>query len=143
MINDNTIELIEEMLFKISRQMKEKMSYTKNLTHLSILQIQTLVFIKRNKEVSMSDIAKYFCIELPSATSLLNKLFDRKFIKRSENQQDRRLVIVALTSAGETVLKQARCEQRKKLKKILFHLSKKEKIDLLAILETLNNKLQK
>lgn len=143
MINDNTIELIEEMLFKISRQMKEEMSYTKDLTYLSTLQIQALVFIKRNKKVSMGDIAEYFCVELPSATSLLNKLFNRKLIKRCENQQDRRLVMITLTSAGETLLKQARYEQRKKLGKILSHLSKKEKIDLLAILETLNNKLQK
>jgi len=143
MNEDNTVESIKEVLFKITRQMKGKMSYTKNLTHLSHLQIQTLIFIKKNQKVSMTDIAKYFCIELPSVTSLLNKLSDRKLIIRYEDEQDRRLVMVTLTDSGKILLKQARREQHEKLNEVLSCLSKKEKNDLLLILQTLHTRLQK
>lgn len=142
MKEDNKIELVE-MIFKVSRLMKDKMSYTNKLIHLSILQIQTLIFLNKNKKVSMSDIAGYFHIELPSATSLLNKLYDQKLVERHEDEQDRRLVMITLTNQGKILLKQAMYERRKKLEKVLSYLSEKERSDLSTILETLNNKLQK
>jgi MarR family transcriptional regulator, organic hydroperoxide resistance regulator len=142
MKEDNIIELVE-MLFKISRLMKEEMSYTNKLTHLSVLQIQTLIFLNQNKKVSMSDIAEYFRIELPSATSLLNILCDQKLVKRYEDCEDRRLVMITLTSDGKTLLEQVIHERKKKLEKTLSYLSAKEKSELLTILNTLNKRLQK
>ena len=142
MTDVNTFELVD-LLFKISRLMKEEMSFTNKLTHLSILQIQTLIFLNQNKKNSMTDIAEYFHIELSSATSLLNILCDQKLVKRFEDHEDRRLVIVTLTDKGKTLLKQVICERKKKIEKTLSYLSKKEKKELLNILVTLNNKLQK
>jgi MarR family transcriptional regulator, organic hydroperoxide resistance regulator len=144
MKSDNTLELVE-MLFKVTRLMKDEMSFTNNLIHLSILQIQTLIFLCQNKDkkVSMGNIAEYFHIELPSATSLLNKLCEQKLVERHTDQEDRRLVIITLTSEGETLLGQVVCQRRKKLEKVLSYLSEQEKSDLLHILETINTKLQK
>jgi DNA-binding MarR family transcriptional regulator len=138
----NTLELVE-MLFKISRRMKEEMSFTNNLTHLSILQIQTLIFLNQNQKVSMGDIAEYFRIELPSATSLVGKLCDQKLVERYEDQKDRRLVRISLTGEGKTLLEQAICQRRKKLEKVLSYLSEQEKSELFTILQTVNTKLQK
>jgi len=142
MIKENSNGLVE-LMFRIFRRMKAEMSYTNNLTHLSILQIQTLIFLNQNKKISMSDIAEYFHIELSSATSLLNILCEQKLVKRYEDLEDRRLVIVTLTNKGKTLLKRVVCERKKKIEKILSYLSKKEKNELLNILTTLNNKLQK
>jgi DNA-binding MarR family transcriptional regulator len=141
---DSTVELVE-MIFKATRLMKGEMSYTNNLTHLSILQIQTLIFLKQNKDkdVPMSDIAEYFHIELPSATSLVNKLCDQKLVERHADQKDRRLVIIVLTQEGKTLLEQAMNQRRIKLEKILSYLSEKEKTDLLNIFRTLGERLQK
>jgi DNA-binding MarR family transcriptional regulator len=142
MTEDNTVELVE-LLFKISRLMKEEMSYTNNLIHLSILQIQTLIFLNQNKKTSMSDIAEYFRIELPSATSLINKLCDQKLVKRYEDVADRRLVRITLTNEGKELVDLAICQRRKKLEKVLSYLSEKEKFELSRILQTLNTRLQK
>lgn len=144
MKEDTKIELVE-MIFKVSRLMKEKMSYTNNLIHLSILQIQTLIFLNQNKNnnISMSDIAGYFRIELSSATSLVDKLYDQKLIERNVDQYDKRLVLITLTSEGKILLEQAMHERKKKLEKILSYLSKKEKFELLNIFKTLHNSLQK
>lgn len=142
MKTNNTFDLME-MLFKISRLMKEKMSFRSDLIHLSGLQIQTLVHLSQNKKVSMSDIAQYFLIELPSATSLINKLVDKDLVKRYEDQQDRRLVMITLTETGKTMFEQAMSQRKKKFEKILSYLSAKEKQDLLSIFKTLDNKLQK
>ena len=141
MKSNNTIGLVE-IMFKIFRYMKGEMSYTDNLIHLSILQIQTLVFLGHNKTTSMSDIAGHFHIELSSATSLVNKLCDLQLVERREDTQDRRLVMIALTSKGKALLKQAMVQRRKKLEKMLSYLSEKEQTDLLTILETLHKRIQ-
>ena len=121
----NTIEIMEVM-FEISRCMKEEMAYTHDLMHLSILQIQALIFISQNKKVSMGDIAGYFHIELSSATSLLNKLYNQKLVDRHIDKEDKRLVLILLTEEGKSLLKQAMNQRRKKLEKILSYLSEKE-----------------
>ena len=142
MKQDNIIELME-MIFKVSRQMKSEMSYSNDLTHLSVLQIQALFFINQKEKVTMGDIAQYFHIELPSATSLVNKLFDQNLIKRSEDQLDRRLVMIMLTSEGKKLFEQATRDRQKKVKKTLSFLSTSEKSALLTILQTIYSRLQK
>lgn len=137
----NTNELVEQ-IFQLSRFMKQEMSFTHNLIHLSILQIQTLIYLNQNKEVSMSDIANNFHIELPSATSLLNKLYDQNLVERQEDIKDRRLVVVKLTEKGNILLDEAMNERRKKLGKMLSYLSEKQRNDLVSILATLNQKLK-
>jgi MarR family transcriptional regulator, organic hydroperoxide resistance regulator len=141
-MKDPTYELIE-MMFQLARLMKEEMSFSNNLMQLSALQIQTLIFLDHNKEVTMSDIAKHFHIELPSATSLLNKLYSKKMVKRSADPKDRRIVKVSLTDAGKSMLSEAVNQRRKKLQKALAYLSKQEKTDLLNILSSLRSRLNK
>jgi DNA-binding MarR family transcriptional regulator len=143
MQKDTTVEL-GEMMFKVMRLMKEEMSYTDSFVHLSILQIHTLFYINRNKDkqVTMSDIAKNFNIELPSATSLINKLCDQKFAERYFDLKDRRLVLIRLTRDGEKLMEQAATQRNKKIEKFLSYLSEKEKSDLLNIFKTLYNGLQ-
>jgi DNA-binding MarR family transcriptional regulator len=142
MEQDNTVELIE-LMFKTFRLMKGEMSFTKDLIHLSVLQIHTLIYLKQNDKVTMSNVAEHFHIELSSATSLLNILCDQKLVKRYEDEKDRRLVIVALTDKGKTLLKQVMGERKEKIEKILLYLSKKERNELYNILLGLNTRLQK
>lgn len=139
---DTTTEIIETM-FKVSRLMKQEMSYTNNLMHLSMLQIQTLIYIHKHENTSMSGIAEYFRIELPSATSLVTKLCDQKLVERFDDPQDRRLVRITLSAEGKTLLERAQHERKAKAEKILSYLSTREKSELLTILHTLNIKLQK
>ncbi len=136
------VELIE-LLFKTARLMKQEMSFTNNLMHLSVLQIHALIFLKHNDNVTMSDIADYFKIELPSATNLINILCDQKLVKRYENPEDRRLVMITLTYGGKKLLKQVISERKKKLEKVLSYLSEQDKTALFKIFKTLYNKLQK
>ncbi len=138
----NNNELVE-MVFAVSRLMKGEMSYTNNLTHLSVLQIQTLFYLNRHEKTSMSDLAGYFHTELPSVTSLINKLCIKKLVVRREDSEDRRLVMVTLTSEGKKLLEDAMKSRRDKFEKLLSYLSEKEQGDLLQIFTTLRDKLQK
>jgi len=140
--NDRTFELME-MLFAISRRMRGEMSYTNSFIHLSIVQIQTLIFLHhcKTKNATMSDIAEYFHIELPSATSLVNKLCAQKLVARHGDSEDRRLVIITLTAEGKKCMEEAMNHRRKKLEKMLSYVSAEEKSQLISILKTLSTKL--
>lgn len=140
---DNSVTQLVELLFKTSRLLKEEMSYSHDLTHLSILQVQTLIFLHQHKNVSMSDIASYFHIELPSATSLLNKLCRHQLVERHGDPEDRRMVRVDLTIKGKKMLERVMRDRKKKLQKVLSYLSAKEKAELANILKTLSTKLEK
>lgn len=136
-------EALIENIFTVSRIMKANMSYTSGIEHLSILQIQAMVFIRKNKQVQVSELARHFGIELPSATSLLNKLCTMKMTDRNTDKKDRRIVRVTLTSQGEAMLKDAMIERDKKIRKMLSLLSEKDKSDLLRISSLLVEKLEK
>ena len=134
-----------EMLFKLSRLMKGEMSFSNHLIHLSILQIQALIFLYQHKDqrVTMSDLAGHFRIELPSASSLLAKLYDQGLVARHADAGDRRLVLITLTPQGDDLVVQAITERRRKLQHLLSYLSPTEQAQLRSIINNLSTNLQK
>jgi DNA-binding MarR family transcriptional regulator len=131
-----------EAIFKVTRLMKRDMSYTSEMMHLSMLQLQALLFLKQKQNAQMREIAEHFHIELPSATSLLQKLHQMKLVKRQTDENDRRIVRILLTDAGEKLLKEAITARSKKIEKMLSYLSEKDSMDLSRILEVLTQKLE-
>lgn len=134
-------ELIEA-IFKSFRLMKESMAFNSRMTHMSLLQIQALVFLKKSGHAQMTDIAKYFKIELPSATSLVAKLSKLKLVKRESDKKDRRIVRIALTVMGDKLLEQAMEERSRQMQKNLSYLDAEDKKDLLRIMNRLILKME-
>ena len=131
-----------EVMFKNSRVLREEMRYSSNIAHLSVLQIHTLSFLKQKKNAQMSEIAEYFHIELPSATSLLNKLVTLQLVKRQADEKDRRMVRVVLTEAGNDILKKAMEEKLTHIEHMLSYLTESEQQELLRLLEKLNERIE-
>ncbi|SRR6266568_1842559 len=134
---------IFEAIFKNSRLLRDKMNYPSDIAHLSILQLQTLSYLKQKNKAQMGEIAEHFHIELPSATSLLNKLVSLQLVERQQDEKDRRLVRIALTKAGSSLLKKAMDEKICNLDKMLSFLSDSEQQELLRLLEKLNDRIEK
>ena len=66
---------------------------------LTIPQLRTLVLL-RSEDQRMTKIADYFGTSLPSATSMIERLFDKGLVERMANQRDRRVVACRLTTLG-------------------------------------------
>jgi len=130
-------ESIINLIFKLQRCMKDKNSFDHADT-LSILQVQVLVFLARKKEpVRMSDIAQEFSIELPSATSLINKLVALDLVRREASDEDRRLVTVSLTQSAKGMLTKVWKKKTARIKENLGCLSENDKKELKRILTIL------
>jgi DNA-binding MarR family transcriptional regulator len=122
--------------------MKENMIVETELVNLSFLQIRTLTFIHRSgTAVQMKDIAEHFSIEMPTATSLLNKLARLHLVTRTIDKKDRRVVRVSLSKKGEQVLEEALRMKTQRIEQILAHLSDEQQKNLYTILQTLAEKL--
>lgn len=132
-----------EVMFKNSRLLRDKVNYSSDTAQLSTLQVQTLSLLKKQSSIQMREIADYFHIELPSATSLLNKLVALHLVKREQDAKDRRLVRVTLTADGNGILRKAMDEKLKHLEHMLSYLSETEQLELLRLLEKLNDRIEK
>jgi|SRR5579871_2550152 len=135
--------LLVEEIFKLFRLMKENMSFDCDLMKLTGSQIHALIFLKKHRNAQMSEIANEFHIELPSATSLINKLCKVGLAERSSDIKDRRLVRISLTKQGETLLEQAIKERSQKMTKTLSYLPASDKQELSRIIKQLLATMEK
>ncbi|HET9946633.1 MAG TPA: MarR family transcriptional regulator [Patescibacteria group bacterium] len=129
--------------FQLGKLMREKLSYDSPFVHLSMIQMNALLYIKDNPSTSMRDIASRFHIEMPSATAMIDKLVKLSFVQRAADTEDRRIVRVALTKKGDEILKQALSQKNKRVEKLLSHLSDDEQTNLSRIIKTLVNEMEK
>ncbi len=132
-----------EIMFKTSRIFRERMHYSSQIAHLSFLQIQTLTYLKLHTNAQMSEIAEHLHIELPSATSLLNKLVALQLVQRQQDEKDRRLVRIALTEEGNAILTIAKKEKEAHVKQMLSYLTDEERHELLRLMEKLHERIEK
>lgn len=133
---------IEELVFRIMRLMKRQMDVTTEFGSLNISEIQTLVFLKENDGANMTDLATFLQIELPSVTSLVNKLVRKDLVQRLADQSDRRVVRIELTKTGEKLLLQTTQKRIQQIKKVMSYLSNDQKREFITILKTIREHLE-
>ncbi len=92
---------------------------------LTIPQYRTLNYLQRHPQCSLSDVAAYLGLTLPSTSKLMQKFVTQKVVVRRV-AKDRRRVRLSLTQEGISALAQARLETRQKLAENLSSLSREE-----------------
>lgn len=74
---------------------------SQRLTELSIPQFRVLIYINQHPGASLSQVAEYIGLTLPSASSLVDGLVQHGLITRQTSSGDRRRMFLKLTSAGQ------------------------------------------
>ena len=69
-------------------------------------------------------------------------MVDQELVVRSTDTRDRRLVLIRLTEKGKQLMEEARDHRRKKIENMLSYLTDDQKVELLVIFQTLNQKLK-
>jgi len=104
---------------------------------LSVPQFRTLLFINRNRNASLSQVADAIGLTLPSMSALVDGLVKRNFVSRRTEQDDRRRINLTLTQRGESTLESARKATQQYLKDRLSNLSEQERTVVIKGLEVL------
>jgi DNA-binding MarR family transcriptional regulator len=71
---------------------------------LSMAQLNILYTLKRCGEVPMSRLAEMLNVSLSNATGLIDRIEERGLVDRSRVPEDRRIVLIRVTAAGEQLL---------------------------------------
>ncbi|MCL5069485.1 MAG: MarR family transcriptional regulator [Actinobacteria bacterium] len=123
---------------KIGKVFASLESFSGDLS-LSKLEILTLDLIFKEEELIMSKIAKGLDISFSTVTGIIDRLIEKKLVKRERNGGDRRIVRVKLTKKGKEGLLIYRQEQKKIMTSIMNILTRKEQEDFICILEKIIN----
>jgi len=59
-----------------------------------------MMYLKKCNSLSMSDLGKMLLISKPNVTALVNKLIAKGLAVRSPDKQDRRIIMIRLSSKG-------------------------------------------
>lgn len=97
----------ESALIALRRILRATEFNARNLARVSGLtpsQVLALQFLKDAEGATPTEIATHASLKQATITTLLDRLEDRKFIKRHRDAKDGRRIIVSLTGAGKRAL---------------------------------------
>ena len=97
---------------------------------LSMAQLNILYTLKRCGEMPMSRLAEMLNVSLSNATGLIDRIEERGLVERSRVPEDRRIVLIRVTKAGEQLLRELDILSDDLLRSVLGRLSP---VDLAAV----------
>ena len=139
-MKNDSISSIISLIFNTSRRLHQQAK--KENDHpdpFSILRLEVLHYVSEKKNPSMKEVADYFCVTPPSATSLVSPLVKSQALKRVSDKNDRRATRLSVTPKGMKKLKDGLGKIQNRMQKILIKLNKKERENLIKILKKLSN----
>jgi DNA-binding MarR family transcriptional regulator len=90
---------------------------------LSIPQLRSLAFLKRNPGASLSEVAEHLGVTCATASTTIERLVQRNLVQRSDHPQERRRVVLNLTEEGKQLLEQSQQKTRAHIAEILKDLT--------------------
>ncbi len=135
--HSDSIEEAISVVFQAVRFLKQQESQ-RGKCILSQARFETLSFVSENGQPTMNDLAKYFRITQPSATSLVEYLVKAKQLSRIPDARDRRQVHLALTPQGRRDLEQGMAAKLSQWRSLLKKLSGEERAQFASILKKLS-----
>ena len=107
MTDNDVATLLMEVVPLVMSFIRTEMRH-RRMPGLSIPQLRTLVFLYRNQDVMLSQVAERIGLKLPSTSKLVDSLVERKLVIRSVSPDDRRCNRLKLSPNGLAEMVRAR-----------------------------------
>ena len=104
---------------------------------LTIGQLKSLFFIRNQGSTNLSTLATALGVTPTNTTGIIDRLMKQGLVSRTENPEDRRMLILRPTHKGEELVNKLRARRRDYMFEILSHMSVDELTDLLKGLTSL------
>jgi DNA-binding MarR family transcriptional regulator len=89
---------------------------------LSMAQLNILYTLQRCGEMPMSRLAEMLNVSLSNATGLIDRIEERGLVERTRVPEDRRVVVIRVTDAGERMLGEIDALSDDLIRSVLGHL---------------------
>ena len=130
-----TLEDLVSHMFIMGRVMHDKMHKKMDAGQRTLLEFETLKYVKDAGQPHMRDVARAFHVTPPAATLMIDGLVKEKLLARVLDPKDRRSVRVALTSKGKILLDRGITNKVKEIKKVFSILTPAERTHFVAVLK--------
>ena len=114
-----------------------------NPANIPSSRLIVLWLLKRERSLSMSEIAKAIDLTPRGITRIVDGLEEDGLARRIEGEFDKRIKMVELTSKGQRFLKTTLPDVQGKFRKLFSTLEKSESIEMIRLLEKLTDQLKK
>jgi DNA-binding MarR family transcriptional regulator len=131
--NQETEEIIKEIIevgYKF-REMMFKLNPTIFRSELTLTQLTALQYICHTPNITLKDLAEKLVIAQSSASELVDRLVKMKYVERKISPEDRRKIILNLSSKGKKFIEQHIEENRDFFERLLNKLSIEEQREYL------------
>ena len=138
----NTQELLNKLLVQLFNDIlhiEENSLKNIDLIDLSMTEIHTIEAVGIKDAKTMGEIAHDLRITVGTLTTAITKLIKKGYVERKRIEEDRRVVLVNLTSKGEEVYKDHQVFHEEMICAMLSNFSDEEEQVLSKSLEKLNN----
>ena len=99
-MQNNEMQHLTDLLWRIARQMKCSIREQGPRIGVNTSQIHALYFIQEKKGALMREIAEHLSMRPPSATSLIADLERLGFVRRTQDEKDKRAFRITMTTKG-------------------------------------------
>lgn len=137
----NTQELLNKLLVQLFNDIlhiEENSLKNIDLMYLSMTEIHTIEAVGIKDAKTMGEIAHDLRITVGTLSAAITKLIKKGYVERKRTEEDRRVVLVSLTSKGENVYREHQVFHEEMITSMLGNFSEEEYILAIA-LEKLNN----
>ena len=117
--------------------------------NLTIAQLKSLFFIAAREKTNFKKLAEALNVTPPNVTGIIDRLVEQGLVSRTENPEDRRIMLLQITEKGRELLNNLREKRVNAMTKILGHLTieqlaiqKQAVVDLIRAAERHGDKLQ-
>lgn len=104
---------------------------------MSIPQFRALLFLNRNEDASLSQVAEHIGLTLPSMSSMIDGLVAGGLATRETSPHDRRRMTLTLTARGRTTLQSALEATEAYLRELFRTLPSAERATIVRAMQTL------
>ena len=119
---DECAALVAEIVPLVMRTIRAEMRGHRS-PDLSVPQFRTLLFLRRQPGVAVSEVAEHSGLTLPSVSKMIDRLVTRSLVVRHGVPEDRRRICLELTPLGASTLQATTDVTRKHLAERLAALS--------------------
>ena len=130
-----TMEDLVSHMFIMGRLMRDKMHRKVGNGQCTLLEFETLKYVKDSGRPHMREIANMFHVTPPAATLMIDGLVRTKLLARVMDQKDRRSVRVAITPKGKQLLERGITNKIKEMKRIFAVLTPAERTHFVGVLK--------
>ena len=138
-MQDEAEESLAEVFRGVARQLRQQTQRTLAPWEVSPSQARALGVLTRHGPMRLGTLSDYLRIVPRSATEVVDALEEACLVERRPDPDDRRAILVALTTRGEEVAAGIRAARAAEAEGFFGHLDEADRTSLARILRTLRS----